>query len=333
MSRDTAKKFGVILTVFCLLASAAKPDGFGSLCSAAPAPQGEQKGLANEFFAMDTGTIDANHITAQSQVAMLKELGYAGLAYWDGNPKRGKYDLKDVLTELDKAGLKLYPLYVGVWLDEGKPKYEEGLPEAIKLLKGRNTGIWLHIMSEKFGKSSPPRLLGEDKSEGDERAVQIIREVADMAHEAGAWVALYPHVNEWLERHDDALRVAKKVNRRNVGVSFNLFHRLRVEGEVGIDQQLEQLKPYLFTVTINGSAKTGSIETLDKGDFDVYGLLKKLDKLGYKGPIGLQGWGIEGDVHENLKRSMEAWKGFNRRLHAPASPDASRGGGAQDKSQ
>jgi sugar phosphate isomerase/epimerase len=291
MSRDTAKKSSVILAVFCLA---------GSLCIG-----DEEKGLKNEFFAMDTGTIDANHSTAESQVAMLKELGYAGLAYWEGNPKKGNCGLKEMLNELDKAGLKIYPLYVGVWLDEGKPKYEEGLPEAIKLLKGRNAGIWLHIMSEKFGKSS---------SDGDERAVQIVREVADMAHESGAWVALYPHVNEWMERHDDALRVAKKVNRRNVGVSFNLFHRLKIEGEVGIDQQLEQLKPYLFTVTINGSSKAGSIDTLDKGDFDVYGLLKKLEKLGYTGPIGLQGWGIKGDVHENLKRSMQAWKEFNTRL-------------------
>ncbi len=291
MSREKVKMSGVILTVFCLA---------GSLFAV-----GEEKGLTNDFFAMDTGTIDANHITAESQVAMLKELGYAGIGYWEGNPQRGNYSLKDMLSELDKAGLKICPLYVGVWLDEGKPKYEEGLPEAIKLLKDRNAGIWLHIMSEKFERSSP---------DGDERAVRIVREVADMAHESGAWVALYPHVNEWMERHDDALRVAKKVNRRNVGVSFNLFHRLKIEGEVGIDQQLEQLKPYLFTVTINGSSKAGSIETLDKGDFDVYGLLKKLVQLGYTGPIGLQGWGIEGDVHENLKRSMDAWKGFNRRL-------------------
>jgi sugar phosphate isomerase/epimerase len=266
-----------------------------------------REGLANEFFAMDTGTIDANHKTAEAQAKMVKELGYAGIAYWEGNPKRGDYDLRDMLRELDRNGLKIWPLYVGVWLDKGKPKYEESLPEAIELLRGRDAMVWLHIMSEEYEKSSP---------EGDERAVEIIREVADMADDAGVRVALYPHVNEWLEQHDDALRVVEKVGKGNVGLSFNLIHRLLIEGDEGIDEQLERLRPYLFTVTINGSSKTGSIETLDKGEFDVYQLLSTLKGLGYDGPVGLQGWGIKGDVRDNLARSMTAWRKFGGRLAA-----------------
>jgi len=273
-----------------------------SLCVGA-----EERGLPNEFFAMDTGTIDVNHKTAEAQVEMLKELGYAGLAYWEGNPKRGNYGLADVLCELDKNGLKIYPLYYGVWLDEDKPKYDESMEEAIKLLKGRDGTIWLHIMSEKYKKSSP---------EGDERAVEIVREIADMAQEAGLRVALYPHVNDWLERVGDAVRVAQKVNRRNVGVTFNLFHWLRVEGQENMEEVMRLAMPYLFVVTINGSSLEGSIETLDKGEFDVYKFLKKLNELGYTGLIGLQGYGLKGDVRENLSRSMEAWRGFSARMAA-----------------
>lgn len=264
-------------------------------------------GLPNEFFAMDTGTIDVNHKTAEAQVKMLKELGYAGLAYWDGNPERGNYGLANVLCELDKNGLKIYPLYYGVWLDEDKPKYDEGMKESIKLLKGRDGAIWLHIMSERYKKSSP---------EGDERAVEIVREIADMAHEAGLRVALYPHVNDWLERVSDAVRVAEKVNRRNVGVTFNLFHWLRVEGQENMEEVMKLAMPYLFAVTINGSSLEGTIETLDKGEFDVYKFLKELSELGYTGPIGLQGYGLKGDVRENLSRSMEAWRGFSARMAA-----------------
>jgi len=266
-----------------------------------------KEGFTNEFFAMDTGTIDANHLTAKAQVEMLKELGYAGLAYWEGNPKRGDYGLADVLRELDKNGLKIFPLYYGVWLDPDKPKYEPGVKEAIKLLKGRDAMIWLHIMSKKYKKSS---------LEGDERAVEIVREIADMAHKAGLRVALYPHVNDWLERVGDAVRVAEKVNRRNVGVTFNLFHWLRVEGEENTEELMELAMPYLFVVTINGSSRQGSIETLDKGEFDTYRFLKMLKELGYTGPIGLQGWGIGGDVHENLKCSMNAWCKLSARMAA-----------------
>jgi len=264
-----------------------------------------KEGFTNEFFAMDTGTIDANHVTAKAQVEMVKELGYAGIAYWEGNPKRGNYGLAEMLRELDRFGLKMFPLYFGVNLDPDKPKYEPGVKEAIKLLKGRDTMIWLHIMSQKYKKSSP---------KGDQRAVEIVREVADMAHEAGLRVALYPHVNDWMERVGDAVRVAEKVNRRNVGVTVNLFHWLRVEGEENMEQLMELVMPYLFVVTINGSSREGSIETLDKGEFDVYKFLKKLNELGYTEPIGLQGWGIGGDVHENLKRSMKAWRKLSARI-------------------
>jgi sugar phosphate isomerase/epimerase len=254
---------------------------------------------------MDTGTIDANHRSAKAQVEIVKELGYAGLAYWEGNPKRGTDGLGEILEELDRNGLEIFPLYYGVWLDTDKPAYEAGLKEAIELLKGRDAMIWLHIMSNKYKKSSP---------EGDGRAVEIVREVTDMAEEAGLRVVLYPHVNEWLERTEDALRVVKKVNRENVGLSFNLFHRLRVDGEENMDELMESVMPYLFTVTINGSSLRGSIETLDKGEFDTYIFLKKLKELGYTGPIGLQGWGIGGDVYDNLSRSMNAWQKFSVRV-------------------
>lgn len=270
----------------------------------------EKQGLPNAFFAMDTGTIDANHTTAKAQIEMLKELGYAGLAYWEGNPKRGNYGLVEMLRELDRHSLKMFPSYFGVNLDPDKPKYEPSLPEAIKLLKGRDTMIWLHIMSQKYKKSSP---------KGDQRAVEIIREVADMAEESGLRVALYPHFNDWLERVEDAVRVTKKVNRRNVGITFNLCHWLRVDDEKNIEKVLELAMPYLFVVTINGAdngAKSWErlIQPLGSGSFDTYKFLKTLNELGYTGPIGLQGWGIGGDVYENLKRSMKAWRKLSARI-------------------
>ena len=263
------------------------------------------KGLANEFFAMDTGTIDANHRTAEAQVKMLKELGYAGIGYWQGNPKRGKDGMVEMLTALDKYGPKAYPVYFGVCLDRDKPTYERGLKEAIELLKGRDTAIWVHITSEKY-----------KMPDGERRAVEILRTLADMAHESGVKIALYPHINEWLEKVDDAVRLAEKVNRRNLGVSFNLFHWLRVEGAEGMEGLMEKAMPYLFYVTINGSSNEASIETLDKGEFDIYRFLKTLNELGYRGPVGLQGWGIKGDVEENLKRSMAAWQKLSAQIAA-----------------
>lgn len=79
--------------------------------------------------------------------------------------------------------------------------------------------------------------------------------------------------------------------------------------------------PHLFVVSINGADRGGQnwdtlIQTLDRGSFDVYEFLKTLRQMGYRGPIGLQHYGIKGDAHENLKRSMEAWQRFSARMAA-----------------
>jgi len=48
--------------------------------------------------------------------------------------------------------------------------------------------------------------------------------------------------------------------------------------------------------------------TLDRGSFDVGRLLKTLKQLGYRGPIGLQCYGLGGDTRDHLARSMNAWR-------------------------
>jgi len=58
------------------------------------------------------------------------------------------------------------------------------------------------------------------------------------------------------------------------------------------------------------------IQALDREAFDSYDFLRTLKDLGYNGPIGLQGYDIGGDVYENLKRSMGAWRKLSYRLTA-----------------
>jgi hypothetical protein len=73
--------------------------------------------------------------------------------------------------------------------------------------------------------------------------------------------------------------------------------------------------PYLFVVTINGADSHPSkpaweqlIQPLDKGNYDVKIVLKKLNTLGFKGPIGLQCYSIPGDPKVVLPGSMAAWR-------------------------
>jgi len=258
----------------------------------------------NPFFAMDTATRDAKHKTDKEQLQMLRELGYAGIG------DTGCNGLAEMLEELDENGLRLFTVYLGVNIDTGQQKYDSKLKEAIKVLKGRNTILWLFVRSNKLKPSSP---------EGDLRAVEIIREIADMAAESGVRVALYPHTGFWVERVEDAIRVAKKVDRKNVGVTFNLCHWLKVDDEKNMKSLITSAMPHLFLVSINGADSGGKdwkqlIQTLDRGSFNILRFLKVLKKSGYTGPIGLQGYGIGGDAYENLKRSMNAWRKLSEKM-------------------
>lgn len=263
----------------------------------------QKKGLTNSFFAMDTGTKDAKHRSARSQAEMLKELGYAGIGC-------AMESVPDMLEALDDNGLKMFAVYVEASVDPEKPKYDRRLKDVIKSLKGRNTIIWLMVAG---GKSS--------STNGDPRAVEIVREVADLARASGLRVALYPHVGYYVARVEDAVRVAKKADRNNVGVTFNLCHWLKLDGEENMKPLMKLAMPYLYVVTINGADSGGDnwerlIQTLDRGSFGLYKFLYTLTELGYGGPIGLQGYGIKGDAYENLKRSMEAWCKLSARISA-----------------
>lgn len=254
----------------------------------------------NPFFAMDTAT-DPKRFSAAQQVEMVKELGYAGIGCTAGK------GVAEILKELDKNGLTLFSVYLGANIDSDQPKYGPEMKETIEVLKGRSTILWLFVRSKKLKPSSPA---------GDERAVEVIQEIADMAAEANLRVALYPHYGFWCESFEDAVRVAKKVDRKNVGVTFNLCHWLRVDDEKNMKSLIELAMPHLFVVTINGADSGGKdwktlIQTLDRGTFDMRRFLRTLYDSGYTGPIGFQGYGIGGDARDNLQRTMNAWRKLN----------------------
>jgi sugar phosphate isomerase/epimerase len=258
------------------------------------------------FFALSNCAHCDKYPTPDAQARVLAELGYDGIA------PSGTARVPEILRAVDKHGLKLVALYVGADLDPEKPRYDPGLPEAIRKLKGRDTFIWLYILRGKFPPSS---------SDADSRAVAIVREIAAMCQESGIRVALYPHTGFYVQRVEDAVRVAEKVDRPDVGVTFNLCHWLKVDEPASMKRLMEPALPHLFLVTINGADRDGEnwdrlIQPLDRGSFDVYRFLKTLQDLGYDGPVGLQCYGVPGDKYENLKRSMAAWRKLAERLSA-----------------
>lgn len=267
---------------------------------------------ANPFFVLDNGVQDETHQTARAQVEMLAKLGYDGISVGLG---RGP-SIPDMLTELDRHNLQLFTVYTGINIDPGEEPYDAHLKETIETLEGRNTMLWLFGQSKAHKPSSPA---------GDKRAVTIIQELADLAAQYQVRIALYPHNAFWLERIEDAVRLVEKVDRPNVGVTFNLCHWLKASPEISAESLIRQAMPRLFVVSINGADTGGQdwktlIQTLDQGTFDMKGFLKTLGDAGYTGPVGLQAYGIGGDAHDNLKRSIAAWEKHSRVLYGDVSP-------------
>jgi len=261
------------------------------------------------LFAFCMDTHDARKRTLPQQAEMLKELGYAGA----GHLWLDKVDER--LKTLDEAGLRLFQIYVRVDVsDKAKQGYDPRLKEVLPLLKGRGVQLALLLQGRK------PADPG-----GETRALELVREIADLAKESGARAVLYPHTGDWMERVQDALRVAEKSGRPEVGVMFNLCHWMKTGEEAELKPLLEKALPRLAAVSLSGSdaaaeVKSGKgkwIQPLDAGSYDIFAFLKRLKDLGYRGPVGLQCYGIGGDARDHLARSMAAWRKLNERLAAP----------------
>jgi sugar phosphate isomerase/epimerase len=260
------------------------------------------------FFAMDTGTKDATHRTPEQQVALVQEVGFAGIAPIYQNPGM----LRETLAALDQRKLKMYGVYVPLDIESPTP-VSPAIRDVIEQLRGRDAFLWLYVNFPSHRPSDPA---------GDAKAVPVMREVADLAKEAGVKVSLYPHLKNWVERVEDGVRVAKQVDRKNFGVTFNLCHWLMV-GDTDLDASLRAALPHLQMVTINGAdsgnkALNACIQPLGSGSYDVGALLKKLAGLGWSGPVGLQHFGIRGDAKANLQRSMDAWRTLAPKAWPPA---------------
>ena len=252
-------------------------------------------------YCMDMGVPGRQPLPLPEQAALLHELGYDGIGYDLGLD----HSLDANLAALDEAGLKLYMVHTRVNLAKPKAPFQPQLFQTIAKLKGRPATICVLLQGCKPG-----------AEEGMEPAVKALRAIGACAAKAGLRVSIYHHVHDWTESLPFALEVAKKVDRPNVGVSFNLCHWLRVEGKKDYRPLILQNADKIFSVTICGATQGattwagGLIQPLDCGDFDTRALFVTLRAAGYQGPIGLMCYGVPDDLHQHLARSMKVWRSW-----------------------
>ncbi|MDR1385291.1 MAG: sugar phosphate isomerase/epimerase [Planctomycetaceae bacterium] len=253
------------------------------------------------FFALCMDTHDAKHRTIEQQNEMLRELGFDGVAHLWLN------DLEKRVASARKNHLKVAQVYFEVKLS-ANPPFDPQLAEKIACLKGEGTQLALLISG---GKPSDMSL--------DDKAVEVIDQIERIAEPLGVKIVLYPHVHNWCETTADCVRLAKRFPDHKIGVMFNLCHWAAVDKSENLESVLATAQPYLSTVTINGTdtpeeiqAKKGNwLQPLDSGTFDITAFLQLLKKTGYRGPIGLQCYGISGDAKVHLEKSMKKWRSLD----------------------
>lgn len=250
------------------------------------------------FFAFDNG-VGRGELTPVQQATMLKELGYGGIGY------TGTAQLAERQRAFAEAGLAITSLYVACRLGS-PPSCDSGLLESLPLLKDRGIALWLTVHGQ-----------GDDDA-----AAAAVRVVAEPAAALGIPVALYPHHGFRVATAEQALPIVEKVALPQVGLSLNLCHELRAGNGPRLSAIIRATAKHLRMVSINGAEPSGDtwavlIKPLGDGGFDVLGVLRELNAVGYTGPIGLQCFAVPGDQRTNLQRSLATWRQYRAALAAP----------------
>ena len=154
-----------VMLVSALMGQGAAP---ATAAGAGQAAQGTAA-AAYPFFPFCIDWHDAKKRTFEQQAAMLKELGYDGVGHiWLDK-------VAERIRSLDEAGLTLYQITMTVDLRPSKPPYDPRFKDVLALVKGRHVQFDLLVSG---AKPSDPA--------SDPRAVEVLREMSDLARDSGA---------------------------------------------------------------------------------------------------------------------------------------------------
>ncbi len=236
-----------------------------------------------------------------TQVDILAECGYGGaMLSLKDDPGRWKM-LPAYLAALKEHNMRLTAIHARFYIEDGT--YPQVIKDNLPLLKDTKVVLIPSVGSRKKLDRKEPQAV--------EMTVKILREMSDDAKKYGlGGVAPYMHIGNWIETIDDNVRIAKAVDRRNVGVMFHLHHWQAV-GNRDSDKlraDLINATPYLMIVVIQGTDKDKAThKILGEGSFDMVPLVRVLTEIGYQGPLGTMGYTQTGDVPDKLDRACKAW--------------------------
>ena len=264
-------------------------------------------------YAMDTGfyhSLGAYDFDARCE--MLRELGFDAtyLSLWSEDAWA---DVPRLATVKERFGLDVAAVYLT--LDVSAADDHDGTRRIVELFDTLQGCATVEISI----RSSDAMLTKSDPT-GDAAAIGWLRACLEAAEPRGITVALYPHLNFWLERIEDAVRLCREIDHPLLRMVFTGYHWYAVDGK-NLRARLAEAAPFLSLANLcgsrrfdNGSGLPATIEPLDEGELDNFAVLGALRDAGYGGMIGIQGYSVGGDVYTKLKRSLATFRDMERRL-------------------
>lgn len=152
--------------------------------------------------------------------------------------------------------------------------------------------------------------IGSGGKTGDEEstlaAIELMREFAKMAGDAGVQLAVKPHVGQAIYNAETGLRLMNEVQEDAIGLNFDPSHLARA------DEDPAQVAPRwgekIITAhfrdcptRIPGPPGTPEQQIPGRGALDLPGILGALKNIGYTGPINLE---IIGTKEYSVSRAM-----------------------------
>ena len=237
---------------------------------------------------------DAGKRGPEERAAMLQKLGFRHFAYDYRAEHIPSFDAE--IRACKKHGVSLDAWWFPTSLnDEGRL--------ILEVLKRHNVAAQLWVT----GGGSATKSADEQKSRVEEEARRI-RPIATAAAPLGCKVGLYNH-GGWFGEPENQIQIMERLRLdgvTNVGLVYNLHHGH--EHVTRFPALLQQMKPYLLTLNLNGMTRDGDksgkkILPLGQGEFDLQ-LLKAIRDSGWRGPLGILNHTDE-DAEARLRDNLE----------------------------
>jgi len=238
---------------------------------------------------------DRRKRTPEERIRMLEDLGFERYAYdW-----RTEH-LSDTARELRLArdrGIRVQAVWMWIDGEQDAPgrlsRDNERLLAAVEEA-GVSTQLWVGVNASYLeGRSDEERLA---------RGVEMVRYLSERASAIDSRVALYNH-GDWFGEPENQIRIIEALPGHEIGIVYNFHH-----GHEHIDRfdaLVDRMRPYLWTVNLNGMRKEGpQILPFGEGAHERR-MLQRLIDAGFDGPFGVLGHVDDADVKEVLEGNLK----------------------------